>query len=341
MAMFKVGIIGCGGRGHSHAQGYKASPDVELVACADPVKDARQAFAEAYDIPKTHRYYKQMLEKEDLDFVSVCTWPKFHKDMVIAAANSGVKGILCEKPMAPTWRESKALYQTCVDNNVVITFCHQRRFGARFVKAKELANDGTIGELRRVEGACSNLFDWGTHWFDMFFFYNNEEPAEWVIGQIDASEDLQVFGATVETCGVSWIRWKNGVEGLLTTGGTAGQGIVNRLIGTDGIIELGTRDAPPIRVLSTKSRAWKAPDLDSVVPEGAEKTLPMLDLIDCVKTGREPELSGRKALQATELIFATYESSRRRAKITLPLDVYDSALLTMLRKGMIGTKIKA
>ena len=312
MAMFKVGIIGCGGRGRSHAQGYKASPDVELVACADPVKDARQAFAEEYDIPKTHRYYTQMLKKEDLDFVSICTWPRFHKDMVIAAANSGVKGILCEKPMAPTWGDSKALYQACVDNDVVITFCHQRRFGARFVKAKELGTDGTIGQLRRVEGACSNLFDWGTHWFDMFFFYNNEAPAEWVIGQIDASEDRQAFGASVETCGISWVRWKNGVEGLLTTGGTSGENVVNRLIGTDGIIELGAPDAPSIRVLSTKSRAWKVPNLDGVVPEGAEKTLPMRDLIDCVKTGREPELSGRKALQATELIFATYESKTFR-----------------------------
>ena len=47
-------------------------------------------------------------------------------------------------------------------------------------------------------------------------------------------------------------------------------------------------------------------------------------------------LSGRKALQATELIFATYESSRRRGKINLPLDVEDSALLTMLQEGVIG-----
>ena len=52
--------------------------------------------------------------------------------------------------------------------------------------------------------------------------------------------------------------------------------------------------------------------------------------------GREPELSGRKALQATDLIFATYESSRRRAKIALPIDVDDSALLTMLDQGVIG-----
>ena len=61
----------------------------------------------------------------------------------------------------------------------------------------------------------SNLLDWGTHWFDMFFFYNNDEPAEWVIGQIGVTEERIVFGTQVETSGLSWIRWKNGVEGFV------------------------------------------------------------------------------------------------------------------------------
>ena len=341
MARFKAGIIGCGGRGRRHAQGYQASPDVEIPACADVVEDACQSLAEKFNIPGTYADYRQMLDEQELDLVSICTWTALHKEMVIAAANSGVKGIHCEKPMAPTWGESRALYQACVDNNVVITFCHQRRFGAQFVKAKMLANDGTIGQLYRVEGATSNLFDWGTHWFDMFFFYNNDEPAEWVIGQIDVAEEHQVYDVPVETSGVSWIHWENGVEGLLTTGETRMGGPSNRLIGTDGIIEVGTGDRPPLRVFGRDSQKWETPDLRGVVPEGETTALSVLDLIDCIKTGREPVLSGRKALQATELIFATYESSRRRAKITLPLDVDDSPLLTMLKEGMIRVGAKA
>ncbi len=337
MARFKAGIIGCGGRGRAHAQGYKASPDVEIVACTDPVEAARQSFAKDFEIPETYEDYRQMLDEEELDFVSVCTWTGLHTAMIIDAANSEIKAIHSEKPMAPTWGEAKQLYQACVYNNVMITFCHQRRFDAKFVKAKELANDGTIGQLRRVEGACSNLFDWGTHWFDMFFFYNNDEPAEWVIGQIDVSAEHKAFGVPLDTSGISWIRWKNGLEGLLTTGETAMHGSeVNRLIGADGIIEVGGGKTPPLRVLRKGRDDWEIPELRGVVPPGGDTTLAVLDLIDCVKTGREPVLSGRKALQVTELIFATYESSRRRAKITLPLDVDDSALLTMLERGMIG-----
>ena len=241
--------------------------------------------------------------------------------------------------MAPSWGEAKQMNQACVDNDVVLTFSHQRRFSAPYVKAKQLANDGTIGQLIRVEGACPNLFDWGTHWFDMFFFYNNDEPAEWVIGQIDASESQEVFGVPVESSGISWVGWNNGVEGLLATGGTAEQDISNRLVGTDGIIEIGRKNARPMRVLSTNSQGWTTPDLSDLESQGNETILSVLDLIDAVKNGREPELIGWKALQATELIFATYESSRMRAKITLPLDVDDSALVTMLESGMLGSKL--
>ena len=333
MAAFRAGIIGCGGRGRAHARGYQASPDVEIVACSDPVENARDAFAEQFEVPNTYENYEEMLDKESLDFVSVCTWIALHRDMVIAAANSGIKAIHSEKPMAPTWGDAKALYQACVDNDVVITFCHQRRFGAQFVKAKQLANDGTIGELRRLEGSCPNLLDWGTHWFDMFLFYNNDEPVDWVIGQIDVAEEKLVFGTQVETSGLSWFRWKNGVEGLLTTGGVSLSGFSNRLIGTEGIIDVG--GGAPVRLLRAGSDGWETPDL-SDIPKGDDTVLSVLDLVDSVKTGREPELSGRKAIQGAELIFATYESSRRRAKINLPLTVDDSALLTMVANGDIG-----
>ena len=330
---FKAGIIGCGGRGRSHARGYQTSPDVEIVACSDPVENARSDLAEQFEVPNTYENYQEMLDKESLDFVSVCTWIALHRDMVIAAANSGIKAIHSEKPMAPTWGDAKALYQACVDNDVVITFCHQRRFGAQFIKAKQLANEGAIGELRRLEGSCSNLLDWGTHWFDMFLFYNNDEPVDWVIGQIDVAEEQLVFGTQVETSGLSWFRWKNGVEGLLTTGGVSLNGFANRLIGTQGIIDVG--GGAPVRMLRAGSNEWETPDL-SDIPKGDDTVLSVLDLVDSVKRGREPELSGRKALQGAELIFATYESSRRRAKINLPLTVDDSALLTMVANGDIG-----
>jgi hypothetical protein len=57
---------------------------------------------------------------------------------------------------------------------------------------------------------------------------------------------------------------------------------------------------------------------------------------DCLESGAEPELSHRKALRATEIIFALYESVRRRAAVTLPLDTRDNAFLALLAAGQVG-----
>ena len=65
--------------------------------------------------------------------------------------------------------------------------------------------------------------------------------------------------------------------------------------------------------------------------------LGVLDLVDALKTGREPELAARRALRATELIFATYESSRRRGRIDLPLTIEDSPFLSMVEAGTLAT----
>ena len=174
----------------------------------------------------------------------------------------------------------------------------------------------------------------------MFFFYNDEVPAEWVMGQIAVESERAIFGVPLETSGLSWIRWQNGVEGLLGTGTAHVQGPRNRLIGSEGIIEVGGAARAPLRLLCAGA-AWQdfaEEEIAEVVPSGGDTVLSVLDLIACLESGAEPRLSARKALQATELIFATYESSRRRGRVVLPLDAEDSALITMLKEGAVGPR---
>ena len=336
MAKLRVGMIGCGGRGRAHAQGYAASDKVEIVACADPVEQARAAMQKDYGATRAYSDYHEMLKKEKLDVVSMCLWPELHLDAIVSSVDAGAKLINAEKPMAATYGEARRMHEAGEKAGVMMTFSHQRRFGAQFVKAKQLVEEGAIGELYRMEGYCSNLFDWGTHWFDMLFFYNenNAAPVDWVMGQIDVAEDSTIFGATLETNGLSYFRYQNGVSGMLVTGKDHGGRCQNRLIGTEGIIEVG--GGAPVRFTNAKTSGWETPDLTGVVPSGGDTVLYILDSIDALETGREPELSSRKALMATELIFASYESSRRRARVWLPLDIDDSPLLTMLANGDIS-----
>jgi len=339
MSNFRVGVIGCGGRGRGHAEGYQAAKGVDLVACADPLKESREEFAEKFEVKNVYSDYQEMLEKENLDIVSVCTWIKLHHDMVIDAVKAGVKAIHAEKPMAPTFGEAKAMQKACDDAGVVVTYCHQRRFETTFKITKELADDGTIGDLHRMEAFSPNLLDWGTHWFDMLFFFNNQTPVKWVMGQIDASSPSEVFGVQVESSGLSTFAYKNEVMGMIATGDEHGGRCAIRLIGTNGMLEIRAPDEPPLRVLTAGSEGWKYPDLSPAKGEITNgTTLATIDIVEALREGREPELSGRKALMATELIFATYESSRHRARVELPLDIEDSPFLAMLESGEVKRK---
>ncbi|HXF62782.1 MAG TPA: Gfo/Idh/MocA family oxidoreductase [Caldilineaceae bacterium] len=343
--MYRVAIIGCGrprnsegatgfGMSHAHARGYQASPHTKIVALADISYNNALAFQEIHGGDRIYTDYQKMLAEEQPDIVSVCTWPHLHAEMVIAAAEAGVKAIHCEKPMAPTYGEAVRMVAACEQRGVQLTFNHQRRFGPPFRKAKALLKSGAIGTLRRLEGTCANLFDWGTHWFDMLFFYNDETPAEWVIGQIDGRGSRPVFGALVEGQGLSYFRFQNGVDGLLITGYGV-TGATNRLIGDDGIIEVGHSQEEPLRVWGAGDSGWRSVPLDGGIHGMEYVTLGVLDLIDALMNGREPELSARRALRATELIFATYESSRRRGRVDLPLTIEDSPLLALVEAGAI------
>ncbi len=348
MTNFRVGIIGCGrlwgtpgatgmGQGNVHAMGYIASPYCDLVAAADIKQDNLNAFCQQYGIPHGYLDYKEMLAKEQPDMISICLWPRLHGPVLFDAVKAGVKAIHCEKPIAPTWGEAQRMVQVCAEKGVQLTFNHQRRFGRPFRKAKELLDSGAIGQLLRLEGFTSNLYDWGTHWFDMMFFYNNEEPVEWVIGQIDARGGHKIFDVTVEGQGLSYWKWKNGVYGAMYTGALSEDGCGNRLIGSEGVIEVWAKNGPALRMKNAETKGqWV--EFDVGVPDAYIKTTvsAVVDAVEALHDGREPMLAGRKALQATEIIFATYESSRKRGRIDLPLTIEDSPLQAMLDAGTVS-----
>ena len=356
MAKLRVGIIGCGrpgrtagatgsGTAHVHAQGYVASPDCDLVAAADIKPENLEAFCDEYDISGRYLDHREMLAQAELDVVSVCVWPHLHARMVVDSANAkSVRAVHCEKPMALTWGDAKRMAAACEEKGVQLTFNHQRRFGKQFSKAKALLDGGAIGGLVRLESFTSNLYDWGTHWFDMMFFYNGDVPAEWVIGQIDGRGGRQIFGATVEGQGLCMIRYQNGVYGLMVTGQafvgpeveTREERCANRLIGSEGTIEVDVQGGAMLRVRSLETGgAWQEIELGERETWADVVCAAIQGNVDALLAGREPELSARKALQATELIFATWESSRARGRVDLPLEIEDSPLLSMIESGEI------
>jgi predicted dehydrogenase len=352
MSQFKVGIIGAGrpwksegatgfGMSHAHAQGYAASGKCEIVAIADLVEENARAFSEKHagGTARLYASYDEMLAAEKLDIVSICTWPHLHAPMTIAAAKAGVRAIHCEKPMAGTLGEARAMAKACEDAGVQLSFNHQRRFNNTFQTVRKMLDDGAIGDVLRIEGACGNFLDWGTHWMNMFLFYLRDEATpRWVIGQVDARRPSLVFGVPHDTQGMGTVRFDNGVMATLWTGDEAHEmvGCEHRIFGTDGWIEVHN-DAPHIR--------WRGKNHGSTQIVEGEATAGGMhgndaneknacDVVEALATGRKPLCDVSNALPTTEILFGIYESARRRGRIDLPASIDDHPLVEMIENGL-------
>ena len=292
MARLRVGIIGTGRKkdrpditgffmAYQHAAGYLALPDrCELVACADIVRENAEAFAAANGIPDSGIFldYRTMLAEAHLDMVSICTWPHLHAPMALDCAIAGVKAIHSEKPMAETWGGSRLMAQECARRGVQLTFNHMRRFGKPFTGARDLLKAGAIGDLVRVEVGCpGDIYDTGTHWIDMCGMYVGEQPAQWVIGQIDYRTERRVFGVHSENQALASWRYAGGVHGFLASGAGVGTiGVSHRLIGTAGVIEVGVPDGALLRcgVMAAVGRRSTPETRISMVPATTNEVSP-------------------------------------------------------------------
>src|SRR5580700_5974530 len=108
MSTIKVALIGCGSITKCrHAPEYAKNPQVEIVAFADRHVERAEALAKTYDA-KAYDKWEDVLALKDVDAVSVCTNNVSHAPITIAALKAG-KHVLCEKPMATSDVEARAM----------------------------------------------------------------------------------------------------------------------------------------------------------------------------------------------------------------------------------------
>jgi predicted dehydrogenase len=314
--------------------GYSADPRCKIVALADLKREAAEEMAGEFGLqPGIFTDHKEMLAEVRPDVAGIALWTGLHPQVFMDCAEAGVKAVLCEKPMAPTWGESKEMVRLAKEHDIQLTFCHQRRFTQGIRQAKHWLDEGRFGDLERMDMfAPANLLDCGTHSLDLGFMFNDECPVVWAIGQIDAREVRAWFGVEFEFVAAGMLKYENGVWGTIRLGDDKELVTGVRLTGSKGWIEVAWEGSYPRAVIYDEP-GWEPPQVEG---SGQMEAL-VRNSIDCLESGEEPELSADKALRATEVIFALYESSRRRARIDLPLEgVDDNAFLTMLAEGVIG-----
>lgn len=349
---YKAALIGLGKMAYAHIHGFTApenSQRIKIIAGADPSEEARQIFTQRCGVDKVYSDYIELLKNEKPDIVSICTWPPLHAEMVEESTKAGVKGILCEKPMAVSLDEVDRMLTAARNANAVLIVGHQRRLDSRFVSACELIKEGAIGNLVQVTAICAgDLLTDGTHSVDLIRFMNNDNPAKWVIGNIDLRDRGAVdnspksfgfqkwndthtrYGHPVETGAYALIHFSNGVRGTLETGICARPGYQRMWIyGSEGLIEISgdypVAGEPPLRILS-RNRDWMVPELTKVNSIVREISL----LMESMETGKLHPLDGTSARETHEILMAVFQSSKNHARIDLPLTIKEHPLFSML-----------
>ena len=170
MAQVRYGIIGCGAISQRrHIPECIANPNSKLVALADPVKERVDELAKQYSA-KGYTDFKELLKDPNVDAVVVAGPNSMHAAQSIDALNAG-KHVLCEKPMATTREDAKAMLDAAKKNGKFLMIGLNQRLMPPHVKAKKILKSGSLGKVLAFRTAFKHpgpegwSVDAGKSWF--------------------------------------------------------------------------------------------------------------------------------------------------------------------------------
>ena len=340
MKTYKAALIGCSRMGafidnevpasrypYSHAAGYEACDRTEFVACSDLRPEVMAQVGERYGVPPERQYtdYREMMEREQPDIVSVATQPEPRAEIVSYVANNGAKAIYAEKAMAASMADADAIVEACEANGVFFNLGTNRRWDRGFDVMKEIIDSGRLGRLRALTIYGTNsLFNGASHSFDLIMRLNSDHPALWVQGLLrDADHAISDGKISIDPIGEGIIEFENGVTGYALNAGV-------RRAEWEAVCEGGVLTALSngeewqLREHGEPNHRGRARLIPGSFPEYEWKssTLTLVeDLVHSLDTGEPSRCGVRVARASTELIFAVIESHLRGgARVNLPLE---------------------
>jgi len=144
--------------GHSHAVGYRDNPRTRLVAVCDSDKEQLEKVAGEFEVPVAVTDYRELLDRDDIDIVSVATPDYYHAEHSVAFLEAG-KNVLCEKPMTLDLEDARAIIAAADRSKAKFMVGQVSRFAPGFAKTKELVTAGEIGELYYVESEYAHSYE--------------------------------------------------------------------------------------------------------------------------------------------------------------------------------------
>lgn len=337
MSRLKVAIIGCGRMGttiddevsghpflcrclpYSHAACYAAVPETEMVACSDVVADKVERTRQRYNIPRGYSDYKEMIERERPDIVSVTTRPVNHAEVGIFAAEHGVKGIYCEKPLCCSMAEADAILAACERNGVKFNYGVNRRYTPCHTLLRQLIQDGEIGELRTVIILGGGSAQWSlTHASDLMLYLAGDPEVDFVQGMTSADEADYADNRLDKDPAIlmGYVKFKNGVTSQLAV--CPGWDV--EVVGTKGRLRT-LNDQASIHYYRNVGK-WNVLCPVAIPPYIYESggVSCIRDIVSAIRDNRETKGNIRLACRSQEIILGWVESHRLGgARVSLPM----------------------
>lgn len=161
----KVGVIGCGFQGRLHVECLQALKDVEVVAVCDTDVSRLDEVRTAHRVANGYADYRELLERHDLDLVTVCTMPVQHMRMTIDAFASGAH-VLCEKPLALDAAEGREMLRAAAAAGRTLGIGFNMRFTPNAQTIKRHIDEGVLGRplYTHAWAKASQIPWWGEHY---------------------------------------------------------------------------------------------------------------------------------------------------------------------------------
>jgi predicted dehydrogenase len=343
--MYRVGVVGLSGISAgrapveagevlqtplptSHVSAYAALAQTTVVAVCDLKPERLAAFEERWgDVFPDARAYAdvgEMLDREDLDILSVVTPDHAHGDIVVAAAARGVRGIACEKPLATTVADCDRMIAACEANGATLSVDHTRRFRPPYQAARAAIRRGAIGPVQRViasmGGPRAMLFRNGTHLIDGVCFFAESAP-EWVFAELDPGFETYFAyrgdggrDPATDPGASGYVHFRNGVRAFVNCSKGQSPAFILQVIGEQGEIDVAMDHA----VLRRGTHAAELLSPPVHMRTGIAAYLE--ELIRVMEHGGETTSSPREARKTVEIIVGFLTSQEQgSARVNLPL----------------------
>ena len=329
----RFGLLGCGQIGALHVRAMRKVAAVQVVAVADAVPQYAQAFAARYELQACESF-ESLLERTDIDAVSICTPSGFHARQGIMAALAG-KHVLCEKPLDLHVENIDRLITACRQAGVTLGSIFQNRFPAAIRRVKALLETGCLGDITYAEASClwhrpqsyydssawrgTVEIDGGTlanqciHTIDRLLWLTGMQPAVMAAYCPTLQRKMEA-----EDLGVALLKFPNGAGGMLAGTTLAYPGCPTRvtICGSTGslTIEHNTQitlqgdDLPAAEFLQAAEHHTGGAGDPMAIPD-EDHAANIADFARAVQTGSEPEISGSEARKAVQLLNDIYAAA--------------------------------